>query len=369
MHNDFTLFSRVVPSGKTVIYYYAYDGEGKRLGPWSTGQNNKTQARNYCNGLNRDGRLLPCLNVMPTFAQWAEGFWDWDKSPYLKERKKRRDLTENYTDKGCNTTKNILLPYFGEMTLDKITGEVVDGWLDHMLAAGYKSTSCNSYYSTLQTMIKYAAKKGVIARDPFLDVEKLMNNPGERKIITQDEFKSLFLDNWKYVWDNDLLVCTANKLAALTGARCCEILGLRGEFVFDDHIFICAQYDRYGYRPTKTKDKNNVPLEKDVIRDLRKLMNINGNGFVFSLDGGETPVSAKHIYDGFVEALPRIGISEEERRRRKINIHAWRHFCNTELLKGGLSITQVQAVTRHKSTRMTEHYLHFDPTEFTRVTP
>jgi integrase len=215
-------------------------------------------------------------------------------------------------------------------------------------------------------MIKYAAKKGVIARDPFLDVEKLMNNPGERKIITQDEFKALFIDNWKYVWNNNLLLCTANKLAALTGARCCEILGLRGEFVFDDHIFICAQYDRYGYRPTKTKDKNNVPLEKDVIRDLRKLMNINGNGFVFSLDGGETPVSSKHIYDGFRDALPRIGISEEE--RRKINIHAWRHFCNTELLKGGLSITQVQAVTRHKSTRMTEHYSHFDPTEFTRAT-
>jgi hypothetical protein len=59
MHNDFTLFTRVVPSGKTVVYYYAYDEEDRRLGPWSTGQANKTLARNYCNQLNRQGKLLP----------------------------------------------------------------------------------------------------------------------------------------------------------------------------------------------------------------------------------------------------------------------------------------------------------------------
>ncbi|MDR0497928.1 MAG: tyrosine-type recombinase/integrase [Treponema sp.] len=59
MHNDFTLFFRTVPSGKNVVYYYAYDDEGNRLGPWTTGQPNKTAAQNYCNRLNRQGKLLP----------------------------------------------------------------------------------------------------------------------------------------------------------------------------------------------------------------------------------------------------------------------------------------------------------------------
>ena len=49
MRNDFTLFYRVVPSGKKVVYYYAYNDEGVRLGPWTTGQVNKTAARNFCN--------------------------------------------------------------------------------------------------------------------------------------------------------------------------------------------------------------------------------------------------------------------------------------------------------------------------------
>jgi len=70
MHNDFTVFSRVVPSGKRVVYYYAYDESGKRRGPWSTGLASKTAAKNYCNALNRKGKLLPGLGAMPTFAEW-----------------------------------------------------------------------------------------------------------------------------------------------------------------------------------------------------------------------------------------------------------------------------------------------------------
>jgi hypothetical protein len=52
---------------------------------------------------------------------------------------------------------------------------------------------------------------------------------------------------------------------------------------------------------------------------------------------------------------------------RGLNVHAWRHFCNTELQKAGLSIQKVQAVTGHKSERSTEMYTHFDPSEFGEV--
>ena len=92
MHNDFTLFSRVVPSGKKVVYYYAYDSGGKRLGPWTTGENNKTAARNFCIRLCREGKLLPSPKGIPTFAEFSALFWDWDKSEYLKERRKRRSI-------------------------------------------------------------------------------------------------------------------------------------------------------------------------------------------------------------------------------------------------------------------------------------
>jgi len=368
MHNDFTLFSRAVPSGKMVVYYYAYDGEGRRLGPWSTGQANKTLARNFCNKLNREGKLLPEPKGIPTFAEFAVAFWDWEKSDYLKERRKRRKLTQAYADKNKKVVDHTLIPYFGKMKLDDISGEVIDKWLDYMIAEKFANSTTNSYFSTIQTMLKWAAKRGIIQRDPFLDVDKLLNERKDKEIITHDEFTALFADDWKRVWNNDLLLCTAHKLAALTGIRCCEILGLRGEFVFEDHIYICAQHDnKYGYRDTKTKTKHHIPLTAEVIADLNKLKAVNGDGFLFSLTGGDKPVSRKHIWAGLRKALNNIGITDEEIEARGLNVHAWRHFCNTELQKAGLTIQKVQAVTGHKSVEMTERYTHFDAMDFGEV--
>jgi integrase len=253
------------------------------------------------------------------------------------------------------------------MKIDKISGEEIDTWLDHMIAEKYENSTINGYFGTLQTMMKWAAKKRYIDRDPFLDVEKLLKEKKDKRIITPDEFKALFVDDWKKVWGNDLLRCTANKIAALTGMRCCEVLGLRGEFVYDDHIFLCGQYDEYGYRETKTKIKHHIPLAASLVADLRKLMKVNGDGYIFSLDGGVTPVTRRHIYNGLNKAFNNIGISDEEIKKRGLNIHAWRHFCNTELQKAGLTVQKVQAVTGHKSERMTEHYTHFDPLDFGEV--
>jgi site-specific recombinase XerD len=337
----------VVPSGKKVVYYYAYDEEGTRKGPWSTGQTSKTAARNVCNLLNRKGTLLPEGKTMPTFEEYAAGFWDWLYSPYLKERRKRVKLTQNYTDKCKNVTDNTLVSYFGKMKLDKITGEVIEGWLDTMIETGKKNVTINGYFGTLMTMMKWAVRKRIIERDPFLDVQRLIKETKEKKIITQDEFKAMFVDDWKKVWDNDLLMCTAHKLAALTSMRCSEVLGLKGEYVFDNYLYLCGQFDDYGYRETKTK--------------------INGDGFVFSEDGGETPITRRRVYLGLQRACGNIGISEDDMKKRGINVHAWRHFCNTELLKGGLTVKKVQAVTGHKSEGMTDNYTHFDPMEFLEV--
>jgi hypothetical protein len=42
--------------------------------------------------------------------------------------------------------------------------------------------------------------------------------------------------------------------------------------VYDDHIFLCAQYDEYGYQETKTKVKRHIPLTAELVADLRDLM-------------------------------------------------------------------------------------------------
>jgi integrase len=216
-------------------------------------------------------------------------------------------------------------------------------------------------------MITYAAKKKIIPLNPLSELERLVNDRKKLEIITPEEFKALFVYDWKTVWNDDFVVYTANKLAALTGMRCSEVLGLTGEYLFDGNIFLNAQYDDYGYRETKTKIKHHIPLAAELIADLKELTGVNGTGFLFSLNGGITPVNRKTMYNGFIKALRNIGFTKEQIRERGLNLHAWRHFCNTELQKAGLGIQQVQAVTGHRSTRMTEWYTHFDSSQFGKV--
>jgi excisionase family DNA binding protein len=63
-----------------------------------------------------------------------------------------------------------------------------------------------------------------------------------------------------------------------------------------------------------------------------------------------------------------LGIRNEEYKARGLNVHAWRHFCNTELQKGGMTVKKVQAVTGHKTEEMTDRYTHLDPMELKEVT-
>ena len=172
----------------------------------------------------RQGRLLPLPKEIPTLAEYAADFWDWDNSLYLKERKKRRNLTQAYADKNKSITKVTLIPYFGKMRLDKISGDIIDKWMDGLIDKKYS----------------------------------------------------------------------------------------------------------------------------------RKMMQLNGSGYIFSLDGGVSPVNRYHLYYGLNKALNNIGITNEQIRERGLNIHAWRHFCNTELQKTGLTVQKVQAITGHKNVKQNQ---------------
>ena len=157
IHNDFTLYWRVFPSGKRVVYYYAYDENGNRLMGRSTGETNMTAARVRCNKLLKEGKLVPNTDYVPTFAEYAQGWWEWETCAYLKKRRKRAALTQAYADNNRKNLKNQLIPYFGEMPLDKITKADVENWFDEMIDKDYQNTTINGWFGTLKTMLIEAA--------------------------------------------------------------------------------------------------------------------------------------------------------------------------------------------------------------------
>jgi len=378
MHNDFTLFTRTYPNGTKVVFYHAYDEDGRRVGPWTTNSQSRTLARNYCNKLLRAGELIPNKNKKVTFGDFSVGFWE-RGSEYIQNQESRGEITDTYLSNCQKMLANQILPFFKDTPLRKITSLEINSWLlgfknREMVKGGekvvmhYQNTYANTVFGTLNVMLTEAVRQNLIPINPCDKVKRLKNDKRKREILTPLEVKKLFPANYKKVWNNELAYI-ANRLGSLTGMRIGEILGLRGEYVFEKHIYVCGQYGEFGYKDyTKTKENRKIPLMLEAIALLKKLKIKNGKGFVFSLDGGATPVSNTMIRRALEDALLAIGISGEEAKRRRLTLHGWRHFVNTDMLRQGLTTEQVQAVTGHKSKEMTDgNYNHIDPTEIADV--
>jgi integrase len=370
MHNDFTLFMRTYSNGTKAVFYHAYDENNRRVGPWTAKCRNLTAARNYCNRLLKAGELVPDKKAAATFAEFAEGFWD-KNSGYAKRQESRADITGNYLGNCRQNLKNQILPFFGNMPLGAIAGEDINKWLIAFRDRGrklrngklkhYKNSYANNALSVINIMMTEAARRKLIASNPCENVRKLKNDSRAVEILTADEARKLFPENPLPIWGGKEIDFAANRLASLTGMRIGEIMGLRGECVFEGYIRVCGQHGNYGYKPyTKTKESRNIPIIPEMEAVLRGLMKKNGKGFIFSQNGGATPVNQREIRKEFTRALKRIGLAGEEIKKRGLTPHGWRHFVNTELQLQGLTVLQVQAVTGHSSNRMTEHYSHLD---------
>jgi integrase len=361
----FCVFPRKLPGGRAVFYYQCYDSNGKRLHGHSTGQSTKTAAVAYCMKLYREGNLIPKKKV-PIFEEYARGWWDFQTCGYLRWRTMRKEITESTVALFKSNTDLHITPYFGRMKLDAITGQDIETWLSTFKGKQLKNTTANSNLHTFKIMMGEAVRRGILADNPAVRVQDLPKEQTDIKILKLEEVRKLFNGDSGKVWGSRC-VCIANKLAALTGMRIGEVLGLRGEHVFDDYITVCGQYTRYGFLKTKNKESREIPITALLREELQERIDINGTGYLFSEDGGNKPIARSMIYREFYQALGRIEISGEERKKRNLSFHGWRHFLNTTLRLANVPDSKLQEVTGHKSLKMTEHYTHFSAREFTEV--
>jgi hypothetical protein len=107
--------------------------------------------------LYRAGKLIPkkeAKDKMPTFAKFAEGWWDYETCPYLQKRKARRPIAQSSADRSADITKNHLLPEFGDMRLDEITSERIETWLSGFKPRGYSNATANNAVKALRVMLE-----------------------------------------------------------------------------------------------------------------------------------------------------------------------------------------------------------------------
>jgi integrase/recombinase XerD len=361
----FTIYPRKLKN-VTVFYYQCYDDNGKRICGHSTGQRTKTAAKLYCMELYRQGRLIP-ENKPLNFEEFAKGWWDIKTCKYLEWRQVQSPLAPSTIDHYKINLELHILPYFGKMKLVSITPDYIQNWVMDLSKKGYNNSSINIQIATLKLMLKEAFRLKLIHSNPAEKIKKLSANNKEVQILSPEDVQKILHPNWEKIWDS-WEVYFFNKLAACTGMRLSEIIGLQSEYVFNDHIHVCIQYShKYGLRPLKTRDSRNIPITEHLYLDLMKLAGQHGQKFIFWDSAAGCPITRNRIYRETGNAFDRIGINSEERKKRRISMHHWRHFLNTALLMANVNTLKVQKVTGHKSLSMTKHYAHFDSRDFTEV--
>ena len=115
------LFSRTYKrkSGKksVVWWHYISDQHGRRQ-RFSLSTSSKTEARALLSERTRAGELVP-QRIRPTrLAGFARDFWDWERSPYIRQKRLRGDrISRHWARQNSGYLENHVLPALGKRPL------------------------------------------------------------------------------------------------------------------------------------------------------------------------------------------------------------------------------------------------------------
>lgn len=210
-----------------------------------------------------------------------------------------------------------------------------------------------------------ACRCQIIDRDPALAVTPYRVDSKEKGILTRDEALRLFKpENAIEVWKGDATHIAINMLAMAGGLRQGEILALKVADLRADEVRVNHSWDRKAKRlglPKNGKPRT-VPLSEPVMAMLRAIADQNGvktrEGFLFPNKRFNGPLDHKVLLGRLYAAMRKIGISEEERRKKNITFHSWRHFNVTYMRSEEISDLAVRLYTGHCDVEMQDHYSH-----------
>lgn len=279
----------------------------------------------------------------------------------------------------------LLIPYFGERRLDRITSSTVGDFVAQMTAEEYAGSSVNGAIRILRKYLREAVDRDVI---PYLAVKKFphsaeapvrneMDEEERGKFLAafSDEagFRNLLAENRKEgkVIESPHFGFKARRfgggrdpegvaagvhferfasskpvfvIALDTGLRRGDLLGLRWRNVHLDEGFIRLTM-------SKTRHEATIPISAACRKALLecKGRTVVSEEFVFTTADG-CPYRVEKFRRFFAIAKKIAGIN------RRLRVHDLRHDLGSRLASKGVSIQQIARVLGHTSSRMAERY-------------
>ncbi len=349
---SFTIFPRKLSSGKTVYYYRTYSPDGTRTTARSTGQTNKTLARNYCNELLKEGLLYSGKGM--TFAVYAKDFFSeksiWYKDKIQTGQGKSQPVAANTLKAYNHNNEKYLIPYFGRLKLSDVTASHVRSFRDDMMNKGLSAAAINLSCACLKIIFSYARSDNLMQSNPFSSLKQIYTDAKAKSAFNESILEETFL-NWK----TDRWKKYFSLVGAVTGMRISEICAIREETLFPRYVDVKDQLLDGKFVPVKDGEKRKVRICDELYYILEKCIRLHrGIAFPFNQDS---------YRQSFYDNLP---FSDNERQKKKLTFHSLRHFMNTYLLSHDISEIKTKCILGHSSGKgsMTERYTNFSPDDF-----
>jgi integrase len=291
------------------------------------------------------------------FPAYLQNFWDYEKSPYVKEKlRKNHGIHKNYTVGQRLIVEKYWRPFFKGRLLGSITREDIENFIEDIsekkLSAGRKNTILKA--GTIP--LRWAFLKEIIEKDLIAGITWFSGEAEERKILTPAIVAAVFNAGWR-----DERARLANMLAAVTGLRSGEIRGLRVQDLGEDCLYIRHSWNlRDKLKTTKNNKCRRVEVPFPLLLEgLLKLAKLNPHGvsmdsYVFwAKKSSSKPVESIRFLAGLRDALKETGMSEST--AEGYVFHGWRHYF-TSYMKGKLDKKLLKSQTGHKTDPMLDHY-------------
>jgi len=274
------------------------------------------------------------VNQIPTFKDFVP---EWINS-YVKSNNRPSEQWNKWS-----VLKVHLLPWFGDMTLDRITSRDIENFKAAKINANLSPKTVNNHLIVLSRILHIANEWEIIDKIP--KIKKIKVVAKKIDFLTEDELESL-LDNSEGHLKEMIL------LAARTGLRFGELIGLKWENINlagdEPSLAVINSISRGIIGPPKSGKARYIPLVKEVERILRNRTQING--YVFADKDGKFLAHTTYLSQ-IKKACRKAGL-------RKIGWHTLRHTFASHLAMKGVPMVALKELMGHSSITTTMIYAH-----------
>ena len=334
-----------------VVVGYRPDGQPRQASRTVHGTRRKAQselAKFLAEAERDEAPLVGNMTVAAYLDRWME---------HVRAHR-QPDTTRNYALR-CKRFKR----EFGSVRLDKLRSHHLDAAYRRWLLEGLSPATINSYHGVLSSALSQAVRWGLISRSvaPLATLPTV--EPRRMTVPSVETVRMLVTTAEKH----DPVLSAAIMLAALTGCRRGELLGLRWSDVDRDEMVLQVQRsikrEEFGRvlraGPTKTHQDRRVALDPvmlAVIDTHRRRaetwaeeagVTIGAVGYMLTEDPtGETPMAPDTLTHRFSRLAARTGAGS-------IRFHDIRHSVATTLLGAGYDLAVVAGRLGHRDPTVT----------------